>query len=81
MQVRIRVIEQHDGTFDLFTDRGHRIGGRLLSVPPKKNESMPVVPDSPFTVKHEAYAAAMHWNMYLAHAWKHRSKSKDRCRE
>jgi hypothetical protein len=87
MQVRIRVNEMSDGSFDLLTDRGHRIGGRLLSVPPKKGESMPVIPvytettEGCFTDRDEAYAAAMEWGIYLKHAWTHRQKTKNRSRE
>ena len=81
MQVRIRVVELSDGTFDLLTARNHRIGPRLLTVAPKKGEELPEIPEGPFTAKHEAYAAAMAWNLYLKWAWEHRSKSKDRGRE
>lgn len=81
MQVRVKVIEQLDGTFDLLTARNHRIGPRLLTVSPKKGEEFPEIPAAPFMAKHEAYAAAMAWNLYLRWAWVHRSKSHDRGRE
>jgi len=81
MQVRITVTELSDGTFDLLTARGHRVGARLLTVSPKEGESFPEIPAAPFTAKHEAYAAAMQWNLYLRWAWVHRSKSHDRGKE
>lgn len=81
MQVRITVTELSDGTFDLLTARGHRVGARLLNVAPKDGEQFPEIPAAPFMAKHEAYAAAMAWNLYLKFAWEHRSKSHDRGRE
>lgn len=87
MRVFVKVHKMSDGSFDLLTDRGHVVGGRLLSAPPKKGESMPVVPEKiegkigRFTDRDEAYASCTHWTEYLKHAWEHRSKSKDRGRE
>ena len=87
MRVFVKVHEMADGSFDLLTDRGHIVGGRLLSVPPKKKESMPVVPEKiegkigRFTDRNAAYASCMQWSLYLKHAWEHRVKSKDRGRE
>ena len=81
MQVRITVTELSDGTFDLLTARGHRVGARLLNVAPKDGEQFPEIPAATFMAKHEAYAAAMAWNLYLKFAWEHRSKSHDRGRE
>lgn len=81
MQVRITVTELSDGTFDLLTARGHRVGARLLNVAPKDGEQFPEIPPTPFIAKHEAYAAAMQWNLYLKWAWEHRSKLKDRGKE
>ena len=81
MQVRITVTELSDGTFDLLTARGHRVGARLLTVSPKEGESFPEIPERPFTAKHEAYASAMALNLYLRWAWEHRSKSHDRGKE
>lgn len=81
MQVRITVTELSDGTFDLLTARGHRVGARLLNLAPKEGEQFPEIPPTPFMAKHEAYAAAMHWNLYLKWAWEHRSKSNNRALE
>ena len=55
MQVRIRVVELSDGTFDLLTARNHRVGPRLLTVNPKKGEELPEIPEGTFATKHEAY--------------------------
>ena len=87
MQVRVKVTEFSDGSFDLLTARNHVVGARLLTVAPKKGESFPEIPvkidgkEGRYVERGAAYAAAMAWNLYLKFAWEHRSKSKDRGRE
>ena len=82
MQVKITVVPMPDGTYDLVTGRGHRVGPRLLTVKPAVGESYPDATARYYTDRDEAYAAAMALNLYLKHAWEHRQKDiKDRGRE
>ena len=79
MRVKVKVVELSCGGFELHTERGHRVGPRLLSVAPEEN--FPEIPEEPFKLKHEATVACMQWNLYLLHAWKHKTKSKQRLSE
>ena len=87
MLVKISVVQMPDMSFDLITGRGHRVGPRLLTTAPKKCDDWPVIPEKMegrqgcFDIKDQAYASALSINLYLKHAWEHRSKSKDRGRE
>jgi hypothetical protein len=71
MKTKILVIECSDGSFDLRTQRGHRIGDRLVSSPPKPPDTIPEIPkyngddEGCFRNRQDAYAAAMAWNVYL----------------
>jgi len=87
MRVKANVIQMDDGSFDVITGRGHRVGPRLLSVSPAKGSAYPETPTQIqgklgcFTDRSAAYASCMHWNLYLLFAWNHRSKSKNRSKE
>jgi hypothetical protein len=81
MQVKVKVTKISEGIWDILTGRGHRIGQRLITVSPKAGEVIPEVPAGTFTDVMDAHRVCLEWNLYLAHAWKHRSKSKDRVRE
>lgn len=85
--MRVTVIQHPDGSFDLLTERGHRVGPRLLAVSPKKGEQWPTIREKidgkmgAYADRDAAYAASLAMNLYLQYAAKHRSKSRDRGKE
>ena len=80
MQTKVVVIESN-GEFVMRTERGMPVGDRLLSIAPDKGKTFPEVPSKPFVTKLEAERSRLAWNLYLAHAWKKRSKSRVRTSE
>ena len=74
------VIVEVEGGFVLETTRGMRVGPRMWSVEPKKGSKLPELPGTMKT-RFEAEKAKLDWNTYLLHAWKSRSKKKERISE
>lgn len=73
---KVIVVPQGD-TFHLRTIQGFPIGSRMLTVAPEKGKDYPEL-KSVFTSKHDASRAALEFNLYLQHAAKKKSKSKQR---
>jgi hypothetical protein len=80
MRVSVVIIEV-EGGYCLQTTRGNAVGSRMWSVDPKKGSTFPKVPDGVIKTKFEADTLKLDWNTYLLHAWKSRSKSKQRISE
>lgn len=71
------IVVPHGDTFHLRTSQGFPIGSRMLTVAPEKGKDYPEL-KSVFLSKHDANRAALEWNVYLLHAAKKKSKSKQR---
>jgi hypothetical protein len=79
--MKSKVVVIHEGNqFLLMTSFGFKIGSRMLTAAPEAGKDFPELTDR-FETKAEADRAAMKWNLYLLHADKKRSKTKQRISE
>ena len=72
------ILTQVSAGYVLTTILGNPVGQRLLTGRPEDGKDYPVVPTGPIASRSQAEKLRLDWNVYLRHAWKTRSKTKER---